>query len=191
MFEQFRNEICQYVDFKPKELELIENGLSLRTVPKKFKLVEEGKTCNEIYFINKGLLRLLYNKEGEEITAFIFQEKLFASSYSSFLEQTPSIQVLESLEESELIVLPYAYLMFLYDKLPKMHILIRIVAEQRFINSQKVLASHLLKSPEERYLEFQENHRDLLLRVPLHIIASYLGITPVSLSRIRNRTLKN
>ena len=160
-------------------------------MPKKYKLVEEGKICREIYFVNKGLMRLLYDKEGDEITAFIFKENLFASSYSSFLEQSPSIQILESLEETELIVLPYDYLMFLYENLPKMHILIRIVAEQRFINSQKVLASHLLKTPEERYWEFQQQHKDLLKRVPLHIIASYLGITPVSLSRIRNRTHKN
>ncbi len=191
MFEQFRKEICRHVDFKDKELELIENGLCLRKVPKKYKLVEEGKICREIYFVNKGLMRLLYDKEGDEITAFIFKENLFASSYSSFLEQSPSIQILESLEETELIVLPYDYLMFLYENLPKMHILIRIVAEQRFINSQKVLASHLLKTPEERYWEFQLLHKDLLKRVPLHIIASYLGITPVSLSRIRNRTHKN
>lgn len=190
MFDLFRNEICRFVDFNSKELEFIENGLSFRQIPKKFKLVKEGEICKEIFFLNKGLLRLLYNKDGDEITAFLFQEKLFASSYSSFLEQTPSIQILESIEESEIIVLPHHFLMELYDRIPKVHILIRIVAEQRFINSQKVLASHLLKSPEERYLEFQANHKDLLQRVPLNIIASFLGITPVSLSRIRNRTLK-
>ena len=71
-----------------------------------------------------------------------------------------------------------------------MHIVARKVAEQRFINAQMMLASFILDSTEERYCKFEEQHGDLLLRVPHHIIASYLGITPVSLSRIRKRLME-
>ncbi|RYZ20118.1 MAG: hypothetical protein EOO10_23570 [Chitinophagaceae bacterium] len=66
----------------------------------------------------------------------------------------------------------------------------RKVAEQRFINAQLLLSSFILDSPEERYRKFEGQHGDLLLRVPHHIIASYLGITPVSLSRIRKRLME-
>ena len=75
----------------------------------------------------------------------------------------------------------------LYEQVPKINILTRKIAEQRFINAQQILSSFLLDTPEERYLKFIEKNGDLLLRVPHHIIASFLGITPVSLSRIRKR----
>lgn len=75
----------------------------------------------------------------------------------------------------------------LYQDLPAMNILTRKIAEQRFINAQKLFVSFLLDSPEARYQQFLTHHGDLLLRIPHHVIGSYLGITPVSLSRIRRR----
>jgi CRP-like cAMP-binding protein len=159
-------------------------------VPKKFRLVEEGKIARELYFINKGLVRLYYTKDGEEITGFIFREQLFASSYDSFLRETPSIQTLETLEDCELLVITKSTLEQLYTTLPKMHILTRKVAEQRFVNAQQILSSFILDSPEERYRKFAAENGDLLLRVPHHMIASFLGMTPVSMSRIRKRLLQ-
>jgi CRP/FNR family transcriptional regulator, anaerobic regulatory protein len=150
----------------------------------------QGKIAREVYFINKGLLRLFYNKDGEEITAFIFREGLFAASYDSFLRAAPSIQVLETLEDAELLVISKEQLDQLTEQVPRMNILLRKVAEQRFINAQQVLSSFILDSPEERYRKFSEQHGDLLLRVPHHLIASYLGITPVSFSRIRKRVME-
>ena len=113
-----------------------------------------------------------------------------ASSYESFLRQTRSTQNLETLEDCELLVLTFEKVEELYVKLPNFNVVTRKVAEQRFINGQMVLSSFLLDSPEDRYRKFEEAHGDLLLRVPHHIIASYLGITPVSLSRIRKRMRK-
>lgn len=176
--------------FTAKEFDILENHLSIRRIPKKHRLVDEGEIATELYFLNQGILRLFYNKDGDEITAFLFKEYLFAGSYASFLEQKPSVQILESLEDCELLVLNHHSLLNLYEELPKMHILTRVVAEQRFINAQKVQSSYILKSPEERYLDFAENNKDILQRVPQHIIASFLGITPVSLSRIRKRSLE-
>lgn len=166
---------------------VFEDAFTFRQVPRKFKLTEEGKTAKELYFINKGLVRLYYTKDGEEITGYIFKEGLFASSYDSFLRGVPSIQTLETLEECQLLVVDSRRLELLFDQLPKMNVLVRKVAEQRFINCQQILSSFILDSPEERYRKFLAMHGDLLLRVPHHMIASYLGITPVSLSRIRKR----
>ncbi|HCR54650.1 MAG TPA: Crp/Fnr family transcriptional regulator, partial [Cytophagales bacterium] len=123
----------------------------------------------------------------EEITGFIFKEHLFASSYDSFLRKVPSLQTLETLEACELLVITYQKLEELYVTLPKINVLTRKVAEQRFINGQQILSSFLLESPEERYRRFEVQHKDLLQRVPQNMIASFLGITPVSLSRIRKR----
>lgn len=191
MFSAFHNTISQFVTFTNKEKEMLESAFTFRQIPKRFKLVKEGEIATELYFINKGLVRLYYTKEGEEITGFIFKENLFASSYDSFLRQAPGIQTLESLEDCDLLVITYDKMQELYEVLPKMNILTRKIAEQRFINGQMILSSFLLDSPEERYRKFELQNRDLLQRVPQNIIASYLGITPVSLSRIRNRRAKS
>ena len=190
MFENFYSYTNQIVTFTSSEKQIVESAFTFRQVPKRFKLAEEGKIAKELFFILKGLVRLYYTKDGEEITGFIFKENLFASSYDSFLRQVPSIQTLETLEDCDLLVINKRELDELYEALPKMHILARKVAEQRFINAQMILSSFILDSPEERYRKFEEQHGDLLLRVPHHIIASYLGITPVSLSRIRKRLMK-
>ena len=190
MFGQFYRVAEKIVSFTRQEKQAIESALTFRQVPKKFKLAEEGKIARELYFINKGLIRLYYTKEGEEITGFLFRENLFASSYDSFLRQTPGIQTLETLEDADLLVITKHALDHLYTVLPKMHILARKVAEQRFIHAQQVLSSYIMDSPEERYRKFAAENGDLLLRVPHHMIASYLGITPVSLSRIRKRVME-
>jgi len=79
----------------------------------------------------------------------------------------------------------------LYRLVPNMNILVQKIAEQRFINAQTILSSYILDSPEERWKKFEAIHGDLLLRVPHYMIASFLGITPVSLSRIRKRQMKS
>ncbi len=187
MFTGFHQIASQFVDLSAGEKKLLENAFSFRQIPKRFRLVSKGEVATELYFINKGLIRLYYTKGEEEITGFIFKENLFASSFDSFLRMTPSIQTLESLEECELLVISKDKLEELYHTLPNVNILTRKVAEQRFINAQQLLSSFLLESPEERYKTFELQHKDLLQRVPQNIIASFLGITPVSLSRIRRR----
>lgn len=190
MFKNLYEYIQPFVSFTESEKQILESAFTFRQVPKKFKLAEEGKIAKELYFILNGLVRLYYTKDGEEITGYIFKENLFASSYDSFLRQVPSIQTLETLDDCDLLVISYKRLQQLYDELHKMHIVARKVAEQRFINAQLMLSSFILDSPEERYRKFEQQHGDLLLRVPHHIIASYLGITPVSLSRIRKRLME-
>jgi CRP-like cAMP-binding protein len=187
LFNKLRNDIERLIKLTDKEWQQFENAFTFLQVPKKFQLVKEGDISRDIYYIRKGILRYFYNKDGEEITGFIFTENLFASSYESFLRQTPSNQILETIEDCELLVINYEALQNLYVDVPKINILTGVIAEQRFINAQQILSSFILDTPEERYLKFSEKHPDILQRVPQHIIASFLGITPVSLSRIRNR----
>lgn len=190
MFTSIFDYISQFKNFTAEEKHIIESYFTFRQVPKKFTLIKKGKIARELYFINKGLLRLYYSKDTEDITAFIFREHLFASCYDSFLRQAPSTQSLETLEEAELLVISYNDLQALYKKIPKMETVARKIAEQRFINAQTILSSYILDSPEKRWKKFEATQSDLLLRVPHHMIASYLGITPVSLSRIRKRLMK-
>jgi CRP-like cAMP-binding protein len=189
MFSHLHHTISQYVQLNDKERQIFESAFTYREVPKNFTLVDEGQIPREVYFINKGLLRLYYPNDGEFITAFIFREHLFAASYDSFLQSIPATQCLDTLEDAELLVLTKDKLDELYTTVPKINVMTRRIAEERFINAQRILSSFLLDSHEERYRKFAEQNGDLFLRVPHHIIASYLGITPVSLSRIRKRIL--
>ncbi|HEX2534475.1 MAG TPA: cyclic nucleotide-binding domain-containing protein, partial [Chitinophagaceae bacterium] len=172
IFRSFYAYTAPLVQFTGEEEQLLESCFQFRQVPKKSKLAEEGKVARELYFINKGLLRLYYTKDGVDITAYIFKEGLFASSHESFLRQSPGIQTLETLEDCELLVITYSGLNRLYELVPKMNVLVRKVAEQRFINAQLILSSYILDSPEERYRKFAAEHGDLLLKVPHHMIAS-------------------
>lgn len=189
MYTALFNLINRFVTLNQREQKEVESAFSFKQVPAKFTLIRDGDIARELYFINKGLMRLYYTKEGEHITGFIFREHLFASSYESFLQQAPGIQLLETLEDCELLCITRERMDRLYETVPAINVLTRKIAEQRFINSQMILSSFLLDSPEERYRKFMEKNGDLFLRVPHHMIASYLGITPVSLSRIRKRVL--
>lgn len=187
MHQNLLRAIAHFVDLNAKEKDTICNAFRLKSFQKKEQLVSPGAVSKEIYFVNQGLLRLYYLNKGNEITAFLFSENLFASAFPSFLEQKPSEQILECMEDTEVLCISKPTLEQLYIDVPKFNTLTRKLAEQRFINAQRFFVSHLTQKPEERYHQFASNFPDLLQRVPQHVIASFLGITPVSLSRIRNR----
>lgn len=187
MYSQLRQYVSQLAPLTSNELAFLEEQCVYREVPKKFALISEGEVAKEIYFINKGCIRLFYPKEGEEVTAFIFLENLFATSLESLLQQAPSQQSLETLEDSELLVISHENLTEVYAYSTNFQMMGRRIAEQRFINAQRILSSHILDSPEERYEKLLTTQPEWFQRVPQHYIASFLGITPVSLSRIRKR----
>ncbi|MGB3589121.1 MAG: Crp/Fnr family transcriptional regulator [Tunicatimonas sp.] len=187
MHSQLRQYVSQLAPLTSAELAFLEEQCVYREVPKKFALVSEGEVAQEIYFINQGCLRLFYQKEGEEVTAFIFLENLFATALDSLLQQIPSQQNLETLEDSKLLVISRERLMNIYAYSSNFQVMGRRIAEQRFINAQRILSSYILDSPEERYEKLLATQPEWFQRVPQHYIASFLGITPVSLSRIRKR----
>ena len=190
-YENFWNFANQLVLLNDTEKKKIQKEFTFRKVKKNTILVDLGQTAKEVYFINQGCLRFYYlTDEGNEITGFVFTENMFAGSHESFFSQVPSIQVLETLEGSELIVLSYEKLQRLYTEVPKMNTLSRKLLEQRMAHAQKVIASLIINKPQDRYTTYQKLHPGLENRIPQHVLASYMGITPVSLSRIRSRKPK-
>lgn len=188
MFDQFWQFTNQFVHFSSKEKEQIGAHLILRDVPKQHVLVDFGDISREVYFINKGLLRFYYiADDGKEVTGFVFQDGMMAGSHESFFSQQPSLQVLETIEASELLVLPHDALEHLYQEVPKVNIFVRKLLEQRMAHAQKVVASLIMQKPADRYQEYQRLHPGLESRIPQHMLATFMGITPVSLSRIRGR----
>jgi CRP-like cAMP-binding protein len=188
---QLKNTFEQITPLDEPEWEHIQNRFKPEKIPAKRLITSLGETETKIYFVLKGILRLYcYNPKGEEVTIFLFRENYFASSYHSFLTQTPGNQALEALEETTLLSISKPAMDELHRLVPKMNLITRVIADQRFINSQRIFTSQITYTPQERYVQFEKNHGDLLLRVPHHIIASFLGITPVSMSRIRKRLTK-
>jgi len=187
MYDQLFLAINKYIPLSSKEKELLSNHFIYREVPNQYRLVEQGQVCTEIFFLLEGCVRLYYLKNGEEVSGFLFTENMFLNAFDSFLTGGPSIQILETVEPCQFLVLSKESLEHLYSTFPKMNILFRKILEERFVNAQRLVASFVLDKPEERYLGMIAANPALLQRFPQHILATFLGITPVSLSRIRKR----
>ena len=169
--------------------QIIENNClhTLQTFPAKTTLLSEGEVSQNIYFIKKGIIRMWFNKDGKDITFQFFMEHCAVCSIDSFFNQTPSLFYIETIEECEVMMMSKPT----FDKLLQAHSDIKDdfieFLTQRFQNYAQLFLSRIKDTPEERYRELIANHPEIIQRVPQHYIASYLGITPVSLSRIRNR----
>jgi len=184
--EHFR----QFTDFNDSELEIIMPYFEAKKFKKKTQLLDIGKVSNEVYYLIKGCIRLYCEKDEEELSTYFFTENMFAGSYDSFLSRKRSKVAIETLEECDVLVLTHEAQEELYEVFPKMNEFIRKAIEARFVLLHDLFISYLLNSPQERYLTLLKERPELLLRIPQHQIASFLGITPVSLSRIRNRVAK-
>lgn len=168
-------------------LELFCAKLHPKDLPKKEFLVRQGETCRHIAFINEGLLRLYYDVEGVEHVRQFHFERSFCSEYQSFLTEKPAQMSLQALEDSELLLISHADLHALFRLSKEFERIGRVLAEQSFIFVSQRFASMLLEPPEERYQILVRERPKVVQRVPQYMIASYLGITPEALSRIRKR----
>ncbi len=152
-------------------------------------LLEEGEISNECYFIIKGCVRSFYNKDGEERTTEFFTEEQ-AVVPSAYGHNAPSKHYLECLEDTIAGVGTPELEAEMYQKFPQIESLNRALGEAIMAKYQDAFAEFKMASPEERYLALMERRPDLIQRVPQYQIASYLGIKPESLSRIRKRIIK-
>ena len=179
-----------FMPLSEKELEKLMNNFEPGVVPKKTTLVQAGKAADEIYYLRSGCIRLYYLKEGVDISAYFFTEKMFAGAYDSFITQTPSRHYLETPEDCDIRSISYPSFQRLLRENPEMNTIVRKILEERFVDLHNLFTSQILDSPEERYRNLMTHRPDLLNRIPQHQLATFLGVTPVSLSRIRKRISK-
>ena len=128
-----------------------------------------------------------FNKDGKDVTFQFFTENMAVASIESFFNQTPSLFYIEAIEECEVMVIDKTTFDELLQSVPDMKDDFITFLTKRFQNYAHLFLSRIKDTPEERYHELLKLHPEIVQRVPQHYIASYLGITPVSLSRIRNR----
>lgn len=169
------------------EAQIIDELIPIKTFEKGTILLKEGQIAKDAYFNLKGLVRLYYLIDGEEKTIQFFTEGDPIASLSSYHNQSPSTHYLECVEDTTLTILNHEKEKELIQKVPAFESVCRVSIEQEFGKSQETLASYMIKSPEQRYLDLQEEKPELLSRVPQYVLASYLGVKPESLSRIRKR----
>lgn len=156
-------------------------------VPAKTLLLREGEIANKIYFIKKGCLRLWFNNDGKEVTLQFFFENQSIASIESFKNQSPSQFNIETIEACTLLYIKRSVAIKILDRSTELRKQLEDYTFERLLFYQDLFLSRIKSNPQQRYEELIKNHPEVLLRVPQHYIASYLGITSVSLSRIRNR----
>lgn len=186
----FRDYLSGFVVFNDQEWGIFSEHLFLRKLKKKALFVESGKVCNEVGFILSGSARYFHVKDGEELTTYFSIENDLVSSYKSFLTRRASLLHVEALENMEIIIFTSSSLqLLLADERVnlKMERFGRMVAEAVICCYEDRVFSFVTQTPEERYLQLLQSGSDIIHRIPQHYIANYLGITPVSLSRIRKR----
>jgi CRP-like cAMP-binding protein len=163
--------------------------LEVKIFKKKEFLLQEGKICNKITFVNNGCMRLFYNVEGVENTIQFFFGNSWYTDYASFLTGNPTIENMQALEESEVVQIKKDDLYKLYDSMPVFEKVGRIFAENAYLSISQLNQMKTNEEPEVRYINLLKTRPELVQQIPQHYIASYLGVKPETLSRIRKRIL--
>lgn len=183
---RFFDSVSQFATLTKEGTAALSSILRLKEVKKGHLLVKENSVCNHLFYIEKGLTRTYYyNKDGKEITDWISPEGTFASSITSFISRKPDIRGIEALEDCTLYTLQYYELEQLYTKHHDLERFGRHIVSFGLLQVQKRFDDLHFATAKERYEKLINENRSLILRVPLGMLASYLGITQETLSRIR------
>lgn len=182
-----RSSLSKILTLSEEEFRLFSSALTWSSLKKKAILLREGEICEFTTFIAKGCLRYFYIVNGDEHTGQFFFENSWYTDYESFLSGEPSRQNIMCLESTELLMLSKKDLDHLYDQNPRFERLGRFMAERAYLGIRKKNEALTNLSAEERYINLIKERPKVFERIPQHYIASYLGIHPQSLSRIRKR----
>lgn len=168
----------------------LENELKKRAVVKTFKkgtIIHNAKDiCRESYFIEKGILRLYFIEDGEEISEFFFGEGEWANSPRSFMEQKRDRYFIDVVEDCELLMFSIENLSHIFTNFPNMKHFSMIHMSQVFRHLIDRISSLHTKKAIDRYRQFCESYKHFHHKIPLKMVATFIGVTPETLSRIRN-----
>jgi signal-transduction protein with cAMP-binding, CBS, and nucleotidyltransferase domain len=184
--KQVSQVIQQMISISGEELKNFLKNCFVKNFQRQQFLSHPNVIPNEIFFINKGILRVIvHDKEGRDHTIHFALENQFIADYSSFIQQQPSLYTLQALEETEVVIMPRSAVDWGYKNLKEGDKLGRLIAEFYFIYQDNRIKNLYARTPKERYDTITEVFPNIHKRVPQHMIASYLGITPVHLSRLK------
>ncbi|WP_158990491.1 Crp/Fnr family transcriptional regulator [Mucilaginibacter sp. L196] len=187
MIDSLINSIQSLIAISPAEADIVTTLFKEKTYKKGDFFLEEGRICKHVGFVAKGLMRYYINHDGEEKIYDFSQENEYVCNYESFLSQKPSSKIIQALEDSVVFVISYNDLQSLYKNVREGERFGRIAIEAVFLQLLQDISSFYTETPELRYERFLKNHADLQQRISQYHIASYVGVKPQSLSRIRKR----
>jgi CRP-like cAMP-binding protein len=187
MIASLLNSMQNIITLSPAEVDSVKSLFKERTYKKGDFFLEEGRICKHVGFVAKGLMRYYINHDGEEKTYDFSQENEYVCNYESFLPQKPSSKIIQALEDSDVLVISHADLQLFYAKVREGERFGRIAIEAVFLQLLQGLSSFYTETPEIRYERFLKKHADLQQRISQYHVASYVGVKPQSLSRIRKR----
>jgi hypothetical protein len=180
--------ICSLIEASDSELEGFVKQCFIKQFKRKDWVQLANITPKNTYFINKGLVRfVITDKEGKEHNTHFSLEEQFSGDYASFLLEIPSLYAIQALEDVEIVVIPRKAVMWCYDHMKSGDRLGRLIAESFFVYQDGRIRNRYVRKPNARYDAITQLFPDIHNRVPQHMIASFLGITPVHLSRLKKQ----
>ena len=191
MYEQINRYVNRCISLSKGELEYFHSLLQYKKVKKKSFLLRAGETCNFEAYIIKGCARVYcVDENGFEVNLLFAVEDWWISDLASFSQQQPAKLYIETLEDSELLLIDYASKEILFKKIPKFERLFRLMIQKAYETMMERLIANISKPAPQRYQEFVKKYPGIPQRVPQHLIAAYLGVSPEFLSKIRTRLSK-
>ena len=188
MFDLLHKKIQEKISLSEDEFNYCKTLFLPKKLRKRQYFLQEGDVCKYQAFVEKGILRsyTIDDKGSEHILQFA-SEGWWMADLSSFLTGEPSVFNMDALEDAELLLITQPSWELLLQKIPKLEHYFRILIQNHLITTQKRLLQSLSEQAEERYIRFTKTYSDCVRRVPQHMIASYLGISRETLSRIRKQ----
>jgi CRP-like cAMP-binding protein len=171
----------------PECLQYLEKVVKVRKVKKWEFLLKEGQTSRHMYFITKGLIRALVFKDGKEISSWFLKENDVIVSIQSFYDEKVSFEYIQALEDTEVYYISKADLDFIYDHYLEFNYVGRVLTTHYLIIWDQHKFSLIMDSAQQRYEWLLANHPELIKRVPAKYIASWLGLTEVTFSKMKNK----
>lgn len=191
MFEIFEAYITAKANFTPEEIKLLRSLSTVKKLRRRQLLLQEGEVCRYKIFVAKGLLKMSNVKnDGTEYVMRFAPEYTWTTDFDSYTNQTPSKYNIEALEETEVVLWTPENLHTLFDAIPSFRSYSEDLISKSLFASHERILMNISCTSEEKYQSFINSFPDVFNRVPLHLVASYLGVSRETLSRIRREQLK-
>lgn len=181
------NHFESYLPMETKEKQLFEGRVVQRFIKRRQAILQEGFTCKHYSFVMEGCFRMYgVDRKGSEHNIQFASENDWIADIGSFHADKPSKLFIEAIESSVILQIEQQDLYFLYKEIPKLDRIFKVIIENKFVELQNRVLQNISSTAQERYVTFLEQYPQLALRLPNTQIASYLGITPEFLSKIRS-----
>jgi CRP-like cAMP-binding protein len=185
------NSLIEFLDsihpISPELKNHLLNILKVKNLAKKEFLLKIGQTCRNVYFIQTGLVRAYYLNDGAEISSWFMKEGDVIFSIESFYSQTPAYEYIQCLEDCVVFYVSYQELQDIYNKYVEFNYIGRLLTEKYYALTEKKLRAFRMHPAKDRYEFLEQNHADLIGRVPDQYLASYIGLRKETLSREKKR----